>query len=156
MSCQARKCPGTPSHPWCIYVDIHSTWVPNVTQNPWYLTSCKGHERHWWTLTRLGSFLVVAWSILCIYPHSSWQGSTATWWCPVMNPKGKRLKIVRAYFHPSSHSRLPTSPWCGGDFEKWKSNLSPTRKIINRKYPSGIFNHLSTTFSLHVPNEVRI
>jgi len=32
----------------------------------------------------------------------------------------------------------------GGDFEKRKSNIFPTRKIMNKKYPSSIFNHLST------------
>ena len=42
----------------------------------------------------------------------------------------------------------------GGDFEEWKSKIFPIGKIMNHKYPSKIFNHLSMTYASIYPSNM--
>lgn len=68
---QARMCPRTPFIFGYICAGNHSTWAPDVTQSPWYSALCIGYERYSWTPTLHGPFLVLVWSILCTFIHSS-------------------------------------------------------------------------------------
>ena len=133
MLFQVRRCSGIVFLPGCTCAGSRDIWVSNAAPYPWYPTLCEGYGKDWWTLARLGPFLAAAWSILCIHPHSFWQGSTAPWWHHGMNSRWVRLKIVSWYFHPSAHSRFPTSPWRGGLlWEEWKQSF-PDVKIHEQK-----------------------
>ena len=129
---------------WMYLCRQSHTWVPNSTQNPWYPTSCEGHENHLWTLTHLGSFPTAMWSTLCIYLHSSRQGNIVPWWHLRNNSKWVRLKTVRIPSCPFVHSRFPTSPWHGGiTLRSKKVIFSRLEKSRTEKYPYNIFIHIS-------------
>jgi hypothetical protein len=60
-------------------------------------------------------------------------------------PCGGDHKYCRFLYGPLLRVNIPSVLNMGDDLEECKNNIFPIKKIVDRKYPSSRFNHLSTT-----------